>query len=66
MATVEKTARETGSFAAACSVKLQGSEVCDAMISLQETEVKRILNFFEESGRIEKTPSVSHTLDSSL
>ena len=31
------------------------------MISLQETEVKRILNFFEESGRIEKTPSVSHT-----
>jgi hypothetical protein len=29
------------------------------MISLQETEVKRILNFFEESGRIEKNP-LSH------
>ena len=26
--------------------------MCDAMISLQETEVKRILNFFEESGRM--------------
>jgi hypothetical protein len=29
------------------------------MISLQETEVKRILNFFEESGRIKKNP-LSH------
>ena len=41
-----ETARETGSFAAACSVKLQYSEVRDAMISLHETEVKRNFEFF--------------------
>ena len=43
-----ETARETGSFAAACSVKLQYSEVRDAMISLHETEVKRNFEFFQK------------------